>query len=147
MNTIMDIEKIKEIIPHRYPFLLVDRIVEMTPRKRIVGLKNVTINDPFFQGHFPSKPVMPGVLIVEALAQTCGVLVLREEECKDKLAYFASIKEAKFRKPVIPGDVLILEIEITNHRTRLVQCHGVAKVDNEVVCEADLMFSIMGDRP
>jgi len=89
---------------------------------------------------------MPGVLIVEALAQTCGVLVLREEECKGKLVYFASIKNAKFRKPVVPGDTLILEVEITNRRIRVIQCHGVAKVNNEIVCEADLLFGIMGER-
>jgi len=112
----------------------------------IRAYKNVTVNEHFFQGHFPSKPVMPGVLIIEALAQTCGVLVLQEEEAKGKLAYFASIKNAKFRKPVFPGDTLILEIEITNDRIRIVQCRGVAKVDNEVVCEADLLFSIMGER-
>ncbi len=147
MNTIIDIEKIKEILPHRYPFLLVDRIIDITPRKKITGLKNVTINEHFFQGHFPSRAVMPGVLIIEALAQACGILVLREEESKGKLAYFASIKNAKFRKPVVPGDALILEIEITNHRVRIVQCHGVAKVNNEIVCEADLLFSIMGERP
>lgn len=146
MKTVIDIEKIKEILPHRYPFLLVDRIIDITPRQKIVGLKNVTINEHFFQGHFPSKPVMPGVLIIEALAQTCGILVLREEESKGKLAYFASIKNAKFRKPVVPGDTLILEIEITNNRTRVIQCHGVAKVNNEIVCEADLLFSIMGER-
>lgn len=145
MKTVIDIEKIKEILPHRYPFLLVDRIIDITPRQKIVGLKNVTINEHFFQGHFPSKPIMPGVLIIEALAQTCGVLVLREKECKGKLVYFASIKNAKFRKPVVPGDTLTLEIEITNHRIRVIQCHGVAKVNNEVVCEADLLFGIMGE--
>jgi beta-hydroxyacyl-ACP dehydratase FabZ len=146
MKTVIDIEKIKEILPHRYPFLLVDRIIGITPRQKIIGLKNVTVNEHFFQGHFPSKPVMPGVLIIEALAQTCGVLVLREKEGKGKLAYFASIKNAKFRKPVVPGDTLVLEIEITNNRIHVIQCHGVAKVDNEVVCEADLLFSIMGER-
>lgn len=146
MKTVIDIEKIKEILPHRYPLLMVDRIVDLVPRKKIVGLKNVTTNEPFFQGHFPSRAVMPGVLIIEALAQTCGVLVLQEEESKNKLAYFASINNAKFRRPVVPGDTLLLEVEITNHRTRIVQCHGTAKVDGEVVCEADLMFSIMGER-
>ena len=85
MKTVIDIEKIKEILPHRYPFLLVDRIIDITPRQKIVGLKNVTINEHFFQGHFPSKPIMPGVLIIEALAQSCGVLVLREDECKGKM--------------------------------------------------------------
>jgi len=145
MKTIIDTEAIKKLLPHRYPFLMVDKIIEMEERKRIVGVKNVTVNEPFFQGHFPVKAVMPGVLIVEALAQTLGVLALREEENKGKLAFFASIKEARFRKPVFPGDTLILEAEITNWRTRILQCKGVAKVDGEVVCEAELMFSIMGE--
>ena len=145
MKTIIDTEAIKKLLPHRYPFLMVDKIIEMEERKRIVGVKNVTVNEPFFQGHFPVKAVMPGVLIVEALAQTLGVLALREEENKGKLAFFASIKEAKFRKPVFPGDTLILEAEIINWRTRILQCKGVAKVDGEVVCEAELMFSIMGE--
>jgi len=143
METIMDIEKIKEILPHRPPFLFVDKIIELEPRKRITGLKNVTANEHFFQGHFPSRLVMPGVLIVEALAQVCGVLVLGEEECRGKLAFFASIKEARFKKPVVPGDTLILEVEILNHRSRIVSCSGIAKVDGEVVCEAELMFGIV----
>jgi len=144
MKAIMENEEIKSLLPHKYPFLLVDKIIELTPREKIMGLKNVTVNEPFFQGHFPVKAVMPGVLIIEALAQTCGILVLMEEEYKGKLAYFASIKNAKFRKPVVPGDTLRLEIEVTNHRPRIVACRGIAKVDGEVVCEADLLFSIMG---
>jgi len=144
MKPVMDIEEIKSLIPHRYPFLFVDKIIALEPRKKITGLKNVTVNEPFFQGHFPVKPIMPGVLIIEALAQTCGVLVLKEEDYQGKLAYFASIKNAKFRKPVVPGDTLILEIEITNHRPRVVACRGIAKVNGEVVSEADLLFTIMG---
>ncbi len=144
MKGIMDINKIKEILPHRYPFLLVDRIISVDPGKRIVGLKNVTLNEHFFQGHFPGQPIMPGVLIVEALAQTCGVLALDDPDRKGKLAFFASIKDAKFRKPVVPGDTLILEVDITANRTRIIQCKGVAKVDDQVVCEAEMMFGIMG---
>jgi 3-hydroxyacyl-[acyl-carrier-protein] dehydratase len=146
MKPIMDVNQIQKCLPHRPPFLLVDKIIEMEPKKRIVGVKNVTMNEPFFVGHFPGLPVMPGVLIIEALAQTCGVLALQEEDKKGKLAYFASIKEAKFRKPVVPGDTLILEIEVTNNRTRIVQCRGTAKVDGEVVAEADMMFGIMGEQ-
>ncbi len=146
MKALIDIERIKEILPHRYPFLLVDRIIAMEPRKKITGLKNVTANEEFFQGHFPVKSVMPGVLIIEAMAQALGILVLQEKEYENKLAYFAAINNAKFRKPVVPGDTLILEAEITNYRTRIVLCKGTAKVDGEVVCEADLLFSIMGEK-
>lgn len=142
MRVNIDINEIKKYIPHRYPFLLVDRIIDIEETK-ITGIKNVTVNEPFFQGHFPEHPVMPGVLIIEALAQTCGVLVLRREENAGKLAYFASINNAKFRKPVFPGDTLTLQIEVTKHRPRIVQTHGVAKVGDNVVAEADLMFSIV----
>lgn len=142
MQVNIDINEIKSYIPHRYPFLLVDKIIDIE-EKKIVGIKNVTVNEPFFQGHFPDHPVMPGVLIVEALAQTCGVLVLKREENKGKLAYFASINNAKFRKPVFPGDVLRLEIEVTKHRSKVVQAHGVAKVGDDVAAEADVLFSIV----
>ena len=111
--------------------------------KKITGIKNVTINEPFFQGHFPEYPVMPGVLIVEALAQTLGVLILRLEENRGKLAFFASINNAKFRKPVLPGDTLVLEAEIIKYRTRIVQAHGIAKVTGDVVAEADILFSMI----
>ncbi|MDD5438809.1 MAG: 3-hydroxyacyl-ACP dehydratase FabZ [Candidatus Omnitrophica bacterium] len=144
MKAIYDVNQIKSILPHRYPFLLVDKIIEMEPGKRIVGVKNVTNNEPFFQGHFPGNPIMPGVLTVEALAQTCGVLALQDEEKRGKLALFASIKEARFRKPVVPGDTLILEVNVTSNRSRIVQCEGVARVDGEVVTEATMMFAIMG---
>lgn len=146
MKTLLDINQIKEILPHRYPFLLVDKIVNLVPGKKITGIKNVTANEPFFQGHFPVRPIMPGVLIIEALAQTCGILALQDEDRRGKLAFFASIKEAKFRKPVVPGDTLVLEVEVVNDRIRIVQCRGVAKVNGEVVTEAEMMFSIMGEQ-
>ena len=142
MQVHIDINEIKTYLPHRYPFLLVDRIIDIEEMK-ITGIKNVTINEPFFQGHFPEHPVMPGVLIIEALAQVCGVLVLRREENKGKLAYFASINNAKFRKPVFPGDTLTLGVTVTKHRPRIVQAHGEAKVGDDIVCEADLLFSIV----
>jgi len=145
MKTIYDINEIKKIIPHRYPFLLVDKIIAMETKK-ITGIKNVTINEPFFQGHFPGRPIMPGVLIIEALAQTAGVLALEMEENRGKLAFFASIKEAKFRKPVVPGDTLILEVEITNARMRIISCKGIAKVEDEIVAEAEMMFGILGEQ-
>lgn len=146
MKGIIDINKIKDILPHRFPFLLVDRIISIEDNKKIVGLKNVTINEAFFQGHFPVKPIMPGVLIIEALAQTAGVLALQNPERVGKLALFASIKEAKFRKPVEPGDTLMLEVEFTVERTRIIQCKGIAKVDGEAVAEAEMMFGIMGEQ-
>jgi len=142
-NKILDVKMIQGIIPHRYPFLLVDRILEMG-ENRIVGLKNVSINEPFFQGHFPGHPVMPGVLIIEALAQTAGVYALSNSENKGKIAYFASIDHVKFRKPVVPGDQLTLEVDIGKSRLRIVQVHGTAKVNGDVVAEADMMFAIMG---
>jgi len=142
MKVNIDINEIKACLPHRYPFLLVDKIVDIE-EKKITGIKNVTINEPFFQGHFPEHPVMPGVLIIEALAQTCGVLALKRKENLGKLAYFISINNAKFRKPVFPGDTLTLEIVVTRHKPKIVQTHGVAKVGESVVCEADLLFSII----
>ncbi len=141
MGRVLDISAIQKIIPHRYPFLLVDRILDMGENK-IVGIKNVTISEPFFQGHFPGHPVMPGVLILEALAQTGGVYALSMSDNRGKIAYFASIDNAKFRKPVIPGDRLILEVTFIKCRPRIIQLRGVAKIDDEVVAEADLMFAL-----
>lgn len=130
-----------ELLPHRYPFILVDRIIELTPRKRVVGLKNVTINEPFFQGHFPGTPVMPGVLIIEAMAQTGGVLAyasLAEQE-SEALLYFMGIDKARFRQPVIPGDQLILELTMLKSRRSVSKMHGKATVDDKLVAEAEIM--------
>ncbi len=146
MKTVFDIQKILELLPHRYPFLLVDRIVELEPRKRIVGLKCVSVNEPYFQGHFPGVPVMPGVLIIEALAQTAAVLVLHEvPERKERLVYFTGIDEARFRRPVGPGDVLRLEIDVLQLRPRAAKMKAIAKVGTEIVAEA-IIRSHMLDR-
>ena len=139
---ILDINIIQKILPHRYPFLLVDRIIESSD-KRIVGIKNVTINEPFFQGHFPGQPIMPGVLIVEAMAQTAGVLMLSKEENFGKLAYFTGIDNVRFRKTVVPGDQLVFEIEVIRIKSRTGQARGQAKVDGKLVCEAEFMFALV----
>ena len=132
---------IRELIPHRYPFLLVDRIDEVEPGVRAVGIKNVTQNEPFFEGHFPDYPVMPGVLIVEALAQVGAVGVMAKEEFRGKLALFAGIDGVRFRRQVVPGDVLRLEVEISRLRGVAGLGKGSATVNGERVCEADLMFA------
>lgn len=142
-GTTLDAIDIQKILPHRYPFLLVDRIIEMEPEKRAVGIKNVTMNEQFFTGHFPGRPVMPGVLIIEAMAQVAGVLMLNKKENVGKLAYFMSLDNAKFRKTVVPGDQLRLEIEIVKLRTKTGQVHTRALVDGNVVTEADLMFALV----
>ncbi len=139
---ILDSNQIQEIIPHRYPFLLVDRIDELEAGKRAVGVKCVSANEMQFLGHFPQKHVMPGVLMVEALAQVGAVAILTVEENKGKLVYFAGIKSAKFRRQVIPGDVLTLETELTRCRGSFGVGKAVAKVLDEVVVEAELMFAI-----
>src|SRR5512139_1678538 len=127
------ITEIMSYLPHRYPFLLVDRIVELEENKRIVGIKNVTINEPFFQGHFPGHPIMPGVLLIEAMAQTAGVLSLHTEpEAQKKVIYFMSIDKARFRKPVLPGDQVRFEMELTKQRSTIRAFQGVAKVDGVV---------------
>ncbi|MBI3015883.1 MAG: 3-hydroxyacyl-ACP dehydratase FabZ [Candidatus Tectomicrobia bacterium] len=125
-------------LPHRYPFLLVDRILEIEGDKRIVGLKNVTINEPFFQGHFPGHPIMPGVLILEAMAQVAGVLALQVMDQKGSLAYFVGIDKARFRKPVLPGDQLRLELEVLKRRGPFWRFQGRALVEDRLVCEAEL---------
>lgn len=139
----MDINDIRRILPHRFPFLLVDRIVEVKGKERIVGVKNVTANEPFFTGHFPERPVMPGVLIVEALAQTAGVLMLNTPENLGKLAFFMGIENAKFRKPVIPGDQLRLEVDVIRWKTKTGRVKGTAYVDGKVAAEAELTFTFV----
>ena len=137
--TVLGIEEIMKVLPHRYPFLLVDRIVELEEMKRVVGIKNVTINEPFFQGHFPGHPIMPGVLIVEAMAQTGGVLLLGSvPDPGAKVVYFTTLDNVKFRRPVKPGDQLRFELELTQVRGPVCRMRGVAKVDGEVVAEADM---------
>ena len=137
----MDINQIKEILPHRYPFLLIDKVISMEGNK-IVAIKNVTVNENYFQGHFPAEAVMPGVLIIEALAQTGAVAILSKNEFKGKIAYFAGIDKAKFRRKVIPGDILRLEVEITKLRGRAGIGYGIAYVDDKKVCEGELTFMV-----
>jgi beta-hydroxyacyl-ACP dehydratase FabZ len=134
--------EIMDLLPHRYPFLLVDRIVEWDPGKRIVGIKNVTINEPFFQGHFPGHPIMPGVLIVEALAQTGGILALKAMGGGTRIAYFTGIDNVKFRRPVVPGDQLRLEISVIAHKGPVWKMHGEATVDGVVVARGDVSATI-----
>ena len=139
----LDINDIKKILPHRYPFLLVDRILEIEKGKRIIGLKNVTVGEPFFIGHFPQRPIMPGVLVVEALAQTAGVLMLSKKENIGKLAYFVSMNNVKFRRTVVPGDRLILEVEVIRIKSRTGRVRTRALVEGKVACEAELMFTLV----
>ena len=140
----LDIQQIMSILPHRYPFLLIDRVIEMEPKTRIVAIKNVTINEPHFAGHFPDFPIMPGVLIVEAIAQAGGALLLTEIPDRDsKLMVFTGIDSAKFRKPVVPGDQLRIEVTVLNWRTSAVRMRGVATVDGKVACEATIMCALI----
>ncbi|MDT2673470.1 3-hydroxyacyl-ACP dehydratase FabZ [Enterococcus dongliensis] len=138
----LTIEEIKEIIPHRYPMLLIDRVEELDAGKSIKAKKNVSVNEPFFQGHFPHEPVMPGVLIVEAMAQAGAVALLSMDEFKGKTAYFGGIDKAKFRKKVVPGDTLILEVELTKVRSSAGCGKGIVYVDGKKVAEAELTFMI-----
>lgn len=141
MERTSDIRSILQHLPHRYPFLLVDRVLAFVKAKSIVALKNVTINEPFFQGHFPDTPIMPGVLIVEAMGQAGGMLVLLSlpPEIQGKPIYFMGFDKVRFRKPVVPGDQLILELEMLKQRSRAVKMAGIAKVDQKIVAEAQLM--------
>jgi beta-hydroxyacyl-ACP dehydratase FabZ len=142
----MGIQEIMDTLPHRYPFLLIDKIVEMEMGKRVVGIKNVTMNEPFFQGHFPGHPIMPGVLILEAMAQTGGVLALKsvpQDQVKNKVIYFMSIDKAKFRKPVVPGDQLRFELDVIKQRSNIMSLKAQALVSGAVVAEAELMAMIV----
>ncbi len=138
----LDINQIKEIIPHRYPFLLVDKILEVEEGKSAVGIKNVTANEEFFNGHFPEYPVMPGVLVVEALAQVGAVAMLIKEENRGRLAFFAGIDNCRFKRQVKPGDQLRLEVEMTRFKGPMGKGKAVATVDGELVCEAEMMFAL-----
>lgn len=147
MSLLLDSRAIQEILPHRYPFLLVDKIIELDPRVRIVGIKQVTINEYFFQGHFPDAPVMPGVLQIEALAQVGAILALREfEDRNSKIPFFSGIDKARFRRPVVPGDTLVLEVIAIRIGSKVQKMQGVARVDGQITAEAEIMC-ILGDRP
>jgi len=143
MDPVYDITEIMKFLPHRYPFILVDRILKLEPGNEIVALKNVTINEPFFQGHFPARPVMPGVLIVEAMAQAGGVLAYesRPQQEHGGIVYFMGFDQVRFRRPVVPGDQLILSVRILRQRGKVIKASGVATVDGQKVAEAELMAS------
>ncbi len=147
MESNYDIQGIMQLLAHRYPFLLIDRVIEVVPGDKIKVLKNVTINEPFFQGHFPDSPIMPGVLIIEAMAQAGGILAYLSgsDEQRDRLIYFMGMDKVRFRKPVIPGDQIIFEAKIRNFRSKAAKMSGTATVDDQLVAEADLMASF-GER-
>lgn len=140
-NVSLDIREIQQLVPHRYPFLLIDRIIERRPGERAVALKNVTVNEPFFQGHFPGQPVMPGVLIIEAIAQTA--LVMISEEGGDKIPLFMGIDKARFRRQVVPGDQLRIEVEVSQMRRNVCRAHGLVTVDGEKAAEADILATLV----
>jgi len=143
-DVVFDINAILRILPHRYPFLLVDKIIEFTPGVSLTGIKNVTINEPFFQGHFPGHPIMPGVLIIEGMAQAGGIMLLNQmENPQNYVAYFASIDNVKFRKPVLPGDTLRYELKVLSLKKSLAKMHGETFVEGEKVAEGDFMAMIM----
>ena len=144
----LDINEIMALLPHRYPFLLIDRVLEMESKKRIVAIKNVTANEPHFVGHFPDYPIMPGVLMVEAIAQTGGALLLREiEDRESKLMVFTGIEQAKFRRAVVPGDQLRIEVTVLNWRRTAVKMLGVATVEGKVACEATVTCMLVPRKP
>jgi 3-hydroxyacyl-[acyl-carrier-protein] dehydratase len=138
----LEIADVKKYLPHRYPFLLVDRILEIIPNKKIVAIKNVSANEEFFNGHFPAKPVMPGVLIIECMAQAAGLALLVDDRHKGKTPYFTGIDNARFRRAVIPGDQLLLEVEITRAKGNVGCAKALAKVEGQVAAEAELMFIV-----
>jgi len=139
----LNIDQIKELIPHRYPFLLVDKVVELEEGKRAVGIKNVSVNEPFFQGHFPEYPIMPGVLIVEAMAQVGAVAMMSIDENKGKLGVFAGIDKVRFKKEVRPGDTLRMEVEMISLRRNIGKANASAYVDGELACSGELMFALV----
>ena len=140
----LDIHDIQGILPHRFPFLLIDRVIDLTRKQRIVAIKNVTINEPFFQGHFPGYPIMPGVLVVEAMAQAGGIIMMHEiPDREKKLVFFTGIERAKFRRPVTPGDQLRIEVEVLSFRPRAGRIEGKAWVDGKLACEATLTCMIV----
>lgn len=140
----MEVEKILELLPHRYPFLLVDRVLEVQGTQKIVGLKNVTFNEPFFRGHFPGHPVMPGVLIIEAMAQTGGLLLMDQiPDRASKVVYFMALDNVKFRKPVVPGDQLRMEVEMVQFRGKVARMKGTALVDGKIAAEAEMLAGVV----
>ena len=139
----LNVEQIRGVLPHRYPFLLVDRILELEPGKRAVGLKNVTINEEFFEGHFPGHAVMPGVLVLEAMAQVGGVLLLSMTGNEGKLAYFGGMDKVRFRKPVLPGDTLITEVELLKNRGGVGKVKVTGRVDNQIAAEGEFLFALV----
>ncbi len=150
--SVIEIGEIRELLPHRYPFLLIDRVLELELDQRVVGIKNVTVNEPFFQGHFPQQPIMPGVLILEAMAQIGGVLAIKSAPTENKpMVYLTGIDEGKFRKPVVPGDQIRFEVEVLRRRPPYWKMKGKALVDDQVVCEAEMTAMVMdgptGEKP
>ncbi|HSA92540.1 MAG TPA: 3-hydroxyacyl-ACP dehydratase FabZ [Terriglobales bacterium] len=146
-RTTLSIVEIQKILPHRYPFLLIDRVIDLTRKQRIVAIKNVSVNEPYFAGHFPGQPIMPGVLIVEAIAQAGGALLLTEvEDRDDKLMVFTGIERARFRKPVLPGDQLRIEVEVVAWRITAVRMQGKAYVGDKLACEATVSCALVDRR-
>lgn len=140
MNTLCNTQQIMEILPHRFPFLLVDRVIECNDKDWIVGLKNITANEPCFTGHFPGNPIFPGVLQLEAMAQTAGILMNKVYTAPGQISYYAGVDKARFRRLIRPGDALRMEVKITRMRLGMARVHGIVKVDGQIACEADMMF-------
>lgn len=143
VSSVLTITEIQKLLPHRYPFLLVDRVLEWVPGERVVGIKNVTVNEPFFQGHFPGRPIMPGVLIIEAMAQVGGIILMQTEGLTGKLSLFAGIDKARFRRQVIPGDQLLIRAELLKIKGRFGKIQAQAEVEGQLAAEGELMFSLV----